>query len=95
MTGVEWLVWDAWNLRHIWERHGMRPEQVEDVCIGDPVVSPSYKNRAALIGPDRSGRILTVVLGPVPGQSAAYYVFSARPASRKERRDYFAAKGQA
>ena len=91
---IEWFVWDEWTLRHIWERHGLRPETVEDICYGDPVALSSYKGRIVLIGPAREGRIFTVVLGPVPGQPGAYYAFSARPASRKERRYYVAVKGE-
>lgn len=52
VIGVEWLVWDAWNLRQVWERHGIRPETVEDVCFGDPVALTSYKNRRVLIEPE-------------------------------------------
>lgn len=93
VTGIEWLVWDEWNLRHIWERHGLRPETVEDVCYGDPVELSGKKGRTVLIGPAQGGGIFTVVIGPVPGQPGAYYTFSARPASRKERRYYHEEKG--
>jgi uncharacterized DUF497 family protein len=94
VTDVEWLVWDEWNLTHIWERHGLRPDAVEDVCFGHHIALVSYKERLVLIGPDRSGRILTVVIGPVPNRLGAYYVFSARPASRKERRQFFEQREQ-
>jgi len=90
---VQWLVRDEWNLTHIWERHGLRPEPVEAACFGDPIALSSYKGRIVLIGPDHGERILTVVLGVVPGQPGSYYTFSARPASRKERRFYFEQKG--
>jgi uncharacterized DUF497 family protein len=86
---MEWLVWDEWNLTHIWERHGIRPESVEEVFYGQPVALGGKKGRIVLIGADGSGRMLTVDIGPVPGQPRAYYTFSARPASRSERR-YFA-----
>jgi hypothetical protein len=93
VSGIEWLVWDEWNLAHIWERHSIRPQAVEDVCFGDPVALRSYKARVVLIGPERSGRILTVVVGPVPGEPGVYYPFSARPASRNERRLYIEQQG--
>ena len=51
------------------------------------------KGRVKLIGRDRRGRVLTVVVGPVPGKRNVYYAFSARPASRKERRYYQEQKG--
>jgi hypothetical protein len=95
MIEIEWLVWDEWNLSHIWERHAMRPETVEAVCYGDPVELRGYKGRIILIGPAIGEQMFTVVVGPVPGQPGAYYTFSARPASRKERRYYFDEKGRA
>lgn len=94
MTEIEWLVWDEWNLTHIWERHGLRPETVEDVCYGDHIELVGYKGRIVVIGPARGGRIFTAVLGPVPGQPGTYYTFSARPASRKERRYYLEERGE-
>src|SRR3954462_3697120 len=94
MIAIEWLVWDEWNLKHIWERHGLRPETVEEVCYGTPFVLQGYKGRFVLIGPARGGDIFTVILGTVPGQLGAYYTFSARPASRKERRYFSEQKGR-
>jgi hypothetical protein len=94
MIGVERLVWDIWNITHIWERHEIRPQSVEDICSGNPVSLAGKKGRIVLIGSENSGRILTVVLGPVPGQPGAYYTFSARPASRKERRYFYDEKGR-
>ena len=37
--------------------------------------------------------MLAVVIGPVPEQPGLYYTFSARPASRQERRRYDEAVG--
>ncbi len=93
MVDVERLDWDGWNIAHLRERHGLTPEEVEEVCHGEPVALETYKDRLMLIGPDRRGRVLTVVIGPVPGQRNVYYAFSARPASRKERRFYGQGKG--
>jgi uncharacterized DUF497 family protein len=91
---VERLVWDDWNVRHVRERHGLQPEVVEAVCRGNYITLTSYKERIVVIGPELGGRILTVVIGPVPEQPGVYYTFSARPASRKERRLYFQQKGR-
>ena len=81
------LDWDEWNLGHI-RKHAVRPEEAEEVFGSRPVVRETYKQRLQLIGLTLSGRMLTVVIGPVPHQPGAYYVFSARPASRKERKLY-------
>jgi uncharacterized DUF497 family protein len=86
--------WDDWNLDHI-ARHAVLPEEAEEVVAGTPVVRETYKQRLQLIGPTLAGRILSVVAGPVPNQPGVYYVFSARPASRKERRASEKAMGDA
>ena len=88
MMDVERLEWDEWSIRHVRKRHGIHPEVVEAVCHGGYITLASCKNRIVVIGPEPGGRILTVVIGPVPEQPGVYYTFSARPASRKERRLY-------
>lgn len=84
--GVESLAWDDWNLVHI-TKHEVSPAEIEDVVFGFVVVFPSYKNRHKLVSLTSFGRVLSVVIGQVPGEPHAYYVFNARPASRKERRE--------
>lgn len=85
------LDWDEWNRDHI-AKHGVVEEEVEDVVAGDPVFRDVRKGRVMAIGPTRHGRMLAVVVGPVPRRSGVYYPFSARPASRQERRRYDEAK---
>jgi uncharacterized DUF497 family protein len=94
MVFVRRLNWDSWNLEHI-ARHGVTQDEVEAVCHGDPIeLKRSYKDRFLVAGPTPAGRILTVVLGPVPEAAAGvYYVFTARPAHRSERRYYHHQKG--
>ena len=94
MVYVRRLNWDAWNLAHI-ARHAVTQEEVEAVCQGDPVeLKRSYKDRFLVAGPTATGRMLTVVLGPEPDAPAGvYYVFTARPAHRTERRYYHEQKG--
>jgi uncharacterized DUF497 family protein len=90
MLFIRRLIWDSWNVTHI-ARHRVTPEEVEEVCYGDPVFRESYKNRIIAIGPTRSGRMVFVALDP-EGQDV-YYPVTARPASRKERRRYQEEKG--
>jgi|SRR5579884_1233930 len=94
MVFVRRLNWDRWNLAHI-ARHGVTQAEVEAVCHGDPVeLKRSYKDRFLVAGPTPAGRIPTVVLGPVPeAPTGVYYVFTARPAHRSERRYYHQQKG--
>jgi uncharacterized DUF497 family protein len=82
MISVRRLRWDAWNVA----RHQVVPEEVEEVCRGDPLVQQTYKRRLTLIGPTAVGRTLAVVL--VPLGRGEYYPVTARPASRKERTIY-------
>jgi uncharacterized DUF497 family protein len=87
------IVWDDWNTPHV-EKHGTTRDEVDFVCYGRPVrYRESYKNRTMVIGTGYEGRILTVVVGPVPEMPDCYfYVFSARPAKRKERAYYAATR---
>jgi uncharacterized DUF497 family protein len=84
---IERLHWDARNRDHI-AKHAVLQAEAGEVVAGEPVVRESYKQRFQLIGPTLSGRMLTVVVGPVPNEPNVYYVFSAHPASRRERRFY-------
>ncbi len=88
---IERLVWDVWNTEHI-GTHGVSRDDVEAAVAGDTVAQATYKNRFLVLGQSR-GRLLAVVIGPVPGQPGAYYTFSARPASRSERRYYQTVRG--
>jgi uncharacterized DUF497 family protein len=90
--GIVDLDWDDWNLEHI-TKHAVSREEVQEVIALRPVFQQAYKGRFLAIGPTQAGRMLAVVVGPVPDRFGSYYVFSARPASRKERRHYGATKG--
>jgi uncharacterized DUF497 family protein len=89
---IDVLDWDDWNRAHI-TKHQVTPDEVEEVVAGDAIYFTTYKNRIIVIGPTATGRMLTVVIGESPYRRYQYYVFSARPASRSERREYSDAKG--
>lgn len=84
---IDDLDWDTWYLEHI-DKHGVSRDEVEEAVAGDAQFRASYKNRLMATGPTLDGRMLTVVIGESPHRSHLYYGFSARPASRQERRDY-------
>jgi uncharacterized DUF497 family protein len=86
------LDWDDWNRNHI-SKHAVTEDEVGEVISGEAIYRASYKNRIAVTGPTQAGHILTIVIGESPRQTHLYYVFSARPASRSERRDYQHQKG--
>ncbi len=85
MIVIHQLIWDEWNVGHI-SRHGVSPEEVEEMCRGEHIALQSYGGRLMLLGMARS-RILAAVLGPQETEGA-FYVVTARTASKKERRFY-------
>jgi uncharacterized DUF497 family protein len=90
---IDRLHWDEWNRDHI-AKHAVLSEEAEEVIAGLPAVSETYKQRLQLIGPTLAGRMLSIVVGAITNQPGIYYVFSARPASRKERGIYEQRKGR-
>ncbi len=90
---IDEVVWDDWNRRHL-TKHAVAQEEAEEVLAGDPFYRSSYKDRLVATGQTLAGRVLTVVVGPVPDRPHVYYVFSARPASRRERAAYQQQKGK-
>ena len=90
---VEQLVWDDWNREHI-ARHDVAMNEVEAVMKGEIVVQATYKERFLVLGITDAGRMLAVVIGPVPGHRGEFYTFTARPASRSERRLYHDVRGR-
>jgi uncharacterized DUF497 family protein len=86
MLTIRRLIWDPWNVAHIARPHVI-PEEVEEVCHDRPVTSQTYKGRLRVVGPTRRNRMLTVILAPTDNEEV-YYPVTARPADRKERRNY-------
>jgi uncharacterized protein len=86
MIYIRRLIWDDWNVGHI-ARHQVTPDVVEEVCRGAPVISETYRDRLRVVGPIQGGRVFTVILEPQQ-EEGVYYVVTARPADRRERRNY-------
>jgi uncharacterized DUF497 family protein len=85
---IDALDWDDWNRDHI-KKHGVSISEIEEVIWGGRALARgSYKERLAITGPSAAGRMYTVIVGESPQVPNLYYVFSARPASRVERREY-------
>ena len=83
------LVWDTFNEAHIWERHQLTRAEVEEVAYGlheNLFARQTYGGRFLVIGPKADRRLLVLILAPKG--SGNYYSVSARPADRKERREY-------
>ena len=79
------LIWDARNTLHVM-RHSVETSEANEVCDGELLVLQGYGGRFIIVGQTLSGRMLAVVLAPRYDED--YYVVTARPASRRERRLY-------
>lgn len=85
MISPEQLIWDEWNGTHI-AKHEVTRLEVEQVFVNDHTVRQTYGNRLLVLGMTEQERVLAVILHPKPENR--YYVVSARPANRQERRDF-------
>lgn len=63
MTAVNGLIWDDWNKNHI-AKHGVSPEEVEDVCQRKNQAIVSYRGRIQISGKTKTGRKLIIILSP-------------------------------
>jgi uncharacterized DUF497 family protein len=85
MGPFERLQWNPRNIAHI-ARQGVSILEVQEVTRNNHTTEVSRDGRFELIGHSDSGRMLVVVVEPVTDDE--FYVVTARPASRKERRTY-------
>jgi hypothetical protein len=93
MTRVNRLIWNHWNKEHI-ARHGVVPEEVDQVCESDFKSFDGKKGRLIVIGLTEEGRVIAAVLDPeFEAPKGTFYPVTARAASRSERRKYLAEKG--
>lgn len=82
---IDRLEWDEWNREHA-VKHGVAFGDISAALKNVLFIKPSYKSRLLVFGRENSDRIIAVVIGEVPEKPNVYYVFSARPANRRERR---------
>jgi hypothetical protein len=80
------FIWNEKNIAHI-ARHDVIPAEVEEVCHGDRIDRKGHENRAFLVGPTSTGRILTVILDPTE-ETGVYFPVTAYDASKTSIRDY-------
>jgi uncharacterized DUF497 family protein len=71
---------------HIWSKHQVTPEEVEEACFGAPLVLRGRDRSYAVYGRTDAGRYLAVFLYPRgPGR---YSLATAREMTEVERRRY-------
>ena len=79
--------WDAANVSHLWDRHQLRPETVEEAMLHHRrqyrVSIVKEEHRSLYLAENPSGDVFAVVTTRRKGKTR---VVSARPASRQERK---------
>jgi uncharacterized DUF497 family protein len=82
------VVWDEWNEDHI-GRHGVDPEEVEEVLVGlfaPPLIQRARQGTYRALGQTVDGRYLAIFFAlRSPGR---IYPITARDMDAKERRAY-------
>ncbi len=58
--------WDEGNVLHLELRHGIEPEEVEEVFVNRPLFRRTKKGHYAVFGPTSSGRYLTIIFDLKP-----------------------------
>lgn len=84
---IETLIWDEENQAHIWDRHGLSPQEVEQAVRDHENPSRSHSGRLVLRGRTLAGKKLIVILAPGFNETS-WYVVTARPASKQERKRF-------
>lgn len=79
------LDWDHWNLDHI-TKHEVTVSEILEALDNIVEGNATYKGRYQVMGTTDRGRVLSIIIGRNPQHPTIWYVFSARPASRKERK---------
>lgn len=82
--------WNSDNIRHIWEQHGIRPEQAEQAvrdpnCIDADAYSTEYERREGIVGMTDGGLMLQVIFTE---RSGRLRVIEAKKAERRQERAY-------
>ena len=89
---ISGLQWDDINLEHIIAKHGLSPNEVEDICFGPHYACPAKYNRKAIYGQTTSGKYVVVILERLYG--SIYRPVTARGMKRDEQRKYRMIMGQ-
>ena len=87
---IKGFEWDGTNINHI-RRHGVKPEEVEEVFCGKYFVKKSHTEKYYTLGQTETGRYLTVVFELKQGNIIR--VITARNMDTKERRIYRRERG--
>ncbi|MBI2909305.1 MAG: BrnT family toxin [Chloroflexi bacterium] len=77
---------------HVWTKHHVTPEEVEEACLLDPLVRRGRDRSYAVYGTTEAGRYLILFL--YPEGTGTFRLATARDMERAERRRYDGYKGR-
>lgn len=91
MFRIRKLFWDDNNVEHLWQSHGVTPDEVEEIVIGLDDEDPIFRVRRdgdyyVIYGETGSGRLLKMV-GEFM-ELDVFRVFAARDMDGAEKRSY-------
>jgi uncharacterized protein len=81
------LLWDDDTIEHIWERHHLGIDEVDD-AFRDPeaLIHTSKYHRQVIYGQTGGGRYLTIIVEPISRKEA--WLITARDMTDSERKRY-------
>lgn len=77
---------------HIWTRHQVTPEEVEEICFSGPLVRRGRDGSYAIYGQTDAGRYLIAFL--YPRGRGVFSLATAREMTDSERRRYHRSRGR-
>ena len=86
MVVIRGISWNNWSIEHI-SRHGVSPEEVEEVCFeNEPYIRKGRDGTYYILGQTLAGRYLFIVA--VRSGEGMLRIITARDMDSKERRLY-------
>ncbi|WP_045220814.1 BrnT family toxin [Desulfonatronum thioautotrophicum] len=86
---IQELIWSEDRIEHIW-RHGVSPDEVEEVCFGSPLIyrakSEGINPIYYVLGQTEAGRHIFCVIIHFPDKKG--YPVTARPMTEKEKKRF-------
>jgi hypothetical protein len=83
---IDEVVMSSEREEHIWTKHHVTPDEVEEVCYSDPWVLRGRDGSSAVYGRTEAGRYLAVFL--YPRGSGVFSLATAREMTRTERQRF-------
>lgn len=83
--GIAQVVWDEINKQHIWEKHRINQDQVEQAIYDNHRLARILPNgRIILLGITKKKKVIWVIISPKDAKRTIWYPVTARRANKKE-----------